>query len=163
MKRILITCVLVSPMLFSGCIETYYESTADVTVSSPQLDGGAEASNRPADPLSDESAAIVFGSKFPRVLAAEAAQVDNGDWRFSVTLSSLYDSPERYADAWRVLDEMDHQLGIRVLGHDHSDEQPFTRSGTIQIPKGTGTVFIEGRDQLNGWSGQRFEIKIPTP
>ena len=112
---------------------------------------------------SDEPREIVFGDKFPKVLAVEAIPSRNGDWDFNVTLSSPYDSPKRYADAWRVLDGNDQQLGIRELLHDHAGEQPFTRSESIQIPKNIDTVFVEGRDQVNGWSGQRFELKTPQP
>lgn len=104
---------------------------------------------------------VVFGDTFPEVLAVEIALVNNDNWRFDVTLSSPYDTPERYADAWRVLDDMGEELGIRVLGHDHASEQPFTRSATIQVPSQLTTVFVEGRDQDNGWSGQRFEVVMP--
>ena len=79
---------------------------------------------------------------------------------FDVTLSSPYDTPERYADAWRVLDDKDKELGIRVLAHDHAGEQPFTRSETIRVPRQVGTVYVEGRDQDYGWSGQRFEVDM---
>ena len=111
--------------------------------------------------MAGDSKGIVFGDKFPEVLGVEAEPIDNNSWRFNVKLSSTYDSPQRYADAWRVLDDQDNELGIRILGHDHANEQPFTRSGTIQIPESTSTVFVEGRDQANGWSGQRFEFKLP--
>ena len=104
---------------------------------------------------------VVYGDRFPEVLAVKVSASKGKSWRFSVTLSSTYDSPQRYADAWRVLDDQDKQLGIRILGHDHASEQPFTRSGGIEIPAGTQTVFIEGRDKGNGWSGQRFEFKLP--
>lgn len=111
---------------------------------------------------SAQSTDIVFGDKFPEVLKVDATSSGNGKWRFNVTLSSKYDSPQRYADAWRVLDSKDQELGIRVLGHDHASEQPFTRSGTIKIPSDTKVVYVEGRDQENGWSGQRFEYQMPA-
>ena len=104
---------------------------------------------------------IVYGDKFPKVMAVKAALVKGNQWRFDVTLSSEYDTPKRYADAWRVLDENDKQLGIRILGHDHAGEQPFTRSQTIEVPKGITSISVEGRDQANGWSGQRFKFKLP--
>ena len=109
-----------------------------------------------------EKDAIVFGDRFPEVLAVKVTPIDDASWRFNVTLSSTYDNPERYADAWRVLDGDGEELGIRVLGHDHAGEQPFTRSHTIQIPDTLDTVFVEGRDQANGWSGQRFEVNLPA-
>ena len=97
---------------------------------------------------------------FPTVVNVAATTSGGESWRFDVTLLSEYDSPERYADAWRVLDTDGNELGIRVLGHDHAGEQPFTRSETVVIPAQVTTVFIEGRDQLNGWSGERFELDI---
>lgn len=98
---------------------------------------------------------------YPDVVGATATSTDGMIWRFDVTLSSPYDAPERYADAWRVLDIDDNELGIRVLGHDHANEQPFTRSlGGVEIDPGVTVVFIEGRDQLNGWSGERFELEV---
>ena len=99
---------------------------------------------------------------YPTVVGATATPDEGDAWRVNVTLSSTYDTPERYADAWRVLDADDNELGIRVLGHDHANEQPFTRSHTVEIPAGTTTVYIEGRDQLNGWSGERFELTLAS-
>ena len=52
---------------------------------------------------------------FPDVLAAEATTTDGTSFNFSATLSSTYDSPERYADAWRVLGPDGTEYGIRVL------------------------------------------------
>ena len=103
----------------------------------------------------------VFGDGlFPTVIDATASARGATTWNFAVTLLSEYDSPDRYADAWRVLDADDNELGIRVLGHDHAGEQPFTRSHTVEVPEGIMTVFIEGRDQVNGWSGERFELTL---
>jgi len=113
-------------------------------------------------PAAPESADETGDGLFPTVVAAMASTNDGSSWRFDVTLLSEYDSPARYADAWRVLDADDNELGIRVLGHDHANEQPFTRSTSVDIPAGTMTVFVEGRDQLNGWSGERFEVTL-TP
>lgn len=106
-------------------------------------------------------AASIDTHAFPVVLRVEASTNDRMSWEFRVTLSSPYDTPERYADAWRVLDRNDVQLGIRVLGHDHASEQPFTRSQSgIQISEDAMVVFVEGRDQANGWSGQRFAFEL---
>ena len=97
---------------------------------------------------------------FPTVVGATASSSDGASWQVNVTLSSEYDTAARYADAWRVLDGDDNELGIRVLAHDHANEQPFTRSTSVDIPQDLTTVFIEGRDQLNGWSGERFELTL---
>jgi|GEM_PF-883282 len=108
---------------------------------------------------SDEQASIGDGL-FPTVVDAVASTNDGSSWRFDVTLLSEYDSPQRYADAWRVLDGDDNELGIRVLGHDHANEQPFTRSTSVDIPVELDVVFVEGRDQVNGWSGERFQVVL---
>ena len=97
---------------------------------------------------------------YPNVVGAEATASGGTSWRLDVTMLSEYDSPQRYADAWRVLDGDETELGIRVLAHDHAGEQPFTRSATIDIPADVSTVYVEGRDQHNGWSGQRFELAL---
>jgi len=157
MKRLLFCIFTASTLLLFGC--------SDSTQQSASPNKGGQSRTEPPDStdgnLKKESGDIVFGDKFPEVLAVEATHAENNRWRFNVTLSSPYDSPERYADAWRVVDDQDNELGIRILGHDHAAEQPFTRSGTIQLPQQTSEVFVEGRDQANGWSGQRFEFKLP--
>lgn len=107
----------------------------------------------------EASDALTF---FPDVLDATATQADDGTWTFNVTLSSPYDTPEQYADAWRVVDVDGNELGIRILGHDHATEQPFTRSHSgIVIPDGITSVTIEGRDQTNGWGGNFLEFDLP--
>ncbi len=98
---------------------------------------------------------------FPDVLDATATQEGDGTWTVSATLSSPYDSPERYADAWRVLGPDGTELGVRVLTHDHASEQPFTRSHSgIEIPEDVEVVTIQGRDQVSGWGGDTFELAL---
>ena len=168
MKRRAIAFGVLLAMFASGC-----EQAVEVQLPAQNADQ-IEASDanaeqaEPGDVLDTatsspmEKDAIVFGDRFPEVLAVKVTPIDDASWRFNVTLSSTYDNPERYADAWRVLDGDGEELGIRVLGHDHAGEQPFTRSHTIQIPDTLDTVFVEGRDQANGWSGQRFEVNLPA-
>ena len=176
MKRISIFFFLATVALFVGC-ESDAELPNVITddtqtavpptkeLDEPQMDMTKPEATPPdiAKPTvaPDSSPEIVFGDQFPKVLAVKVTRGQSNQWRFDVTLSSPYDSRQRYADAWRVLDDQDNELGIRILGHDHASEQPFTRSGKFEIPEGTKTVFVEGRDQANGWSGQRFEFKLP--
>jgi hypothetical protein len=98
---------------------------------------------------------------FPDVVGVEAVQGDDGAWTFSVTLSSPYDSPERYADAWRVVGPDGTVFGERILTHDHANEQPFTRSQSgIVIPAEVIEVTVEGRDQVSGWGGAAMTITL---
>ena len=163
MKPQLITLTVILLGFAIGCGNEKNESNTN----QPPRDGAA-GTKQEAPELPDEVESptndpqeIVFGDRFPEVLAVKLTPLSDGNWRFAVTLSSKYDSPQRYADAWRVLDAEGQQLGIRVLGHDHAGEQPFTRTQAVQIPSETKTVFVEGRDQANGWSGQRFQVEIP--
>jgi hypothetical protein len=101
--------------------------------------------------------------RFPDVVDATAEQADDGTWTVAATISSPYDSPDRYADAFRVLDGASgDELGVRELTHPHSDEQPFTRSLTgLEIPDGVTAVVVEGRDLANGWGGATVELTLP--
>lgn len=100
---------------------------------------------------------------FPDVVNAELEPEDGGTWTVSATISSTYDTPERYADAWRVLSPDREQLGIRQLTHDHAGEQPFTRSQSgITIPDSLDQVIIQGRDLANGWGGMELEVDVPS-
>lgn len=99
--------------------------------------------------------------EFPEIVGAKATMGEVGQWSFEVTVSSPYDTPDRYADAWRVLDGDDIELGVRELSHDHAGEQPFTRDlSDVAVPDDVVVVFIEGRDLINGWSGQRFALEL---
>ncbi len=104
----------------------------------------------------------IFGEDFPDIIGVEAVEQAPGTWNFSVTVSSPYDTPQRYADAWRVVDPNGNELGIRILAHDHANEQPFTRSQpSIEIPEGVTEVTVQGRDLANGWGGTELVVQIP--
>lgn len=99
---------------------------------------------------------------FPDVVVVQATQNDNGTFLFAVTVSSPYDTPQRYADAWRIRDRDGTVYGLRELLHDHGAEQPFTRSlNGVEIPDGVTSVVIEARDQVNGWGGAVLELDLP--
>ncbi len=99
---------------------------------------------------------------YPKVLAVEVIPESTASYRFDVTISSPYDSAERYADAWRVIGFDGVVYGERILLHDHATEQPFTRSLTgVEIPEGITTVYVEARDQVYGWGGAMVEVELP--
>lgn len=107
-------------------------------------------------------------AEFPDVVAVQldAVQLDEASARtvrVSATLCSAYDTPERYADAWRVMTPDGEAVGVRELLHDHAGEQPFTRSLSepIEVPDGVQTLVIEGRDLVNGWGGATIEVSVP--
>ncbi len=101
------------------------------------------------------------GASYPDVKAVKL-RGDGQTYTLDVTMSSPYDSPERYADGWRVLDEEGHVLGEMELTHDHAAEQPFTRSQTgLEIPEDVKAVTVEGRDSANGYGGGTVEVTVP--
>ena len=117
----------------------------------------------PAQPdTAQESDAGEDGEElFPDVVDVVATAEDAGSWTFAVTLSSPYDSPDRYADSWRVRNEDGTVYGERFLTHDHANEQPFTRSQSgIEIPDSVIVVVVEGRDQISGWGGETMTIEL---
>ena len=85
----------------------------------------------------------------------EGAKFANG--RFDVTLSHPDTGWDHYADGWRVEDASGAVLGLRVLGHPHVTEQPFTRSLKTGGPL-PAVVYIRSRCIVDGWSTGRFEL-----
>ena len=101
---------------------------------------------------------------FPDVLDVVAAYDDSsGTWSFDVTISSPYDTAERYADGWRVVGPDGDVYGVHTLTHDHASEQPFTRRQSgVEIPADVTEVTIEGRDRENGFGGRTLTIPLQT-
>lgn len=78
-----------------------------------------------------------------------------------MTVSSPYDSPERYADGWHVLASDGTVLGEHELMHDHAGEQPFTCTQTgLEILEGTEEITVEGRDLENVYGGETVTIPV---
>ena len=114
----------------------------------------------PAGPASTSSTSAE-SQRFPDVVSAEL-EPDGNAWRLTATLSSPYDSAERYADAFRARTEDGTVLGVRELLHDHAGEQPFTRSlEGLEIPDGVERIVVEGRDLEHGWGGGTVTIDVP--
>jgi len=102
--------------------------------------------------------------KYPDVVDVEVSHQSGKRFSFAVTLSSPYDSPERYADAYRIKTTEGEVLGERILHHHHANEQPFTRrlSG-VEVPEGVDRIVVEGRDQRHGYGGKTQQVRIPRP
>lgn len=131
-------------------------ATDEPAAQDPETDEPATPDPPTEDPATDGE------ELFPDVLAASASQDGDGTWTFEATLSSPYDSADRYADAWRVVGPDGTVYGIRELAHDHASEQPFTRSQSgIGIPDEVDVVTVEGRDQVSGWGGATVEVTLP--
>ena len=100
--------------------------------------------------------------RHPNVVAVQVRVSGVGRFDFDVTVSSPYDSAERYADAFRVSAPDGRVLGERTLWHDHADEQPFTRDlYGVEIPSTVRRVILQARDQRYGWGGKTLEVALP--
>ncbi|MEP4546249.1 MAG: hypothetical protein ABJ000_08720 [Saccharospirillum sp.] len=100
--------------------------------------------------------------RHPDVIDVSVSATGDNRFTFQVTLSSPYDTPQRYADAFRVMTDEGDTLGVRELLHDHASEQPFTRSlSGVSIAPGINRVIVQGRDQEFGYGGQTMTVSLP--
>lgn len=76
-----------------------------------------------------------------------------------VTLAHPDTGWEHYADGWEVLTEDGTSLGVRVLLHPHVEEQPFTRSLTLDTDLPDGPVYVRARCLVDGWGTALVEIE----
>jgi len=100
--------------------------------------------------------------QYPNVLAVKVKPSGTDTFNFDVTVSSPYDTAQRYADALRVMAKDGQVFGERKLLHDHADEQPFTRDlYVVKIPRSVKTVVVQARDQKHGYGGKTVEVILP--
>jgi hypothetical protein len=100
--------------------------------------------------------------RFPDVVAVKVRASGPSVFDFDVTVSSPYDTPQRYADGFRVYALGGQVFGERKLLHDHQDEQPFTRDlYAVKIPEAVKTVLVQARDQKHGYGGKVVEATLP--
>lgn len=78
-----------------------------------------------------------------------------GDSRFRIdaTVEHADTGWDHYANRWDVLTESGELLGTRELLHPHVNEQPFTRSLTLNIPADVARVVIRAGDSVHGVDG----------
>lgn len=107
-------------------------------------------------------AADAPAQKYPDVIAAKVQASGPETFDFDVTVSSPYDTPQRYADSIRVMGRDGAVYGEHRLLHDHADEQPFMRDlYGVKIPRGVRLVVVQGRDQRFGYGGKTLEVTLP--
>lgn len=100
--------------------------------------------------------------RFPDVIDVEVEQESDGSYTFAVTISSPYDTPERYADGWRIMGPDGTVHGQHELAHDHASEQPFTRTQSgVVLPEDVDEVTVEGHDLANGYGGETVTVPVP--
>jgi len=115
--------------------------------------GDGATTGTPAQPTAEQ--------RYPDIVDV-AVERDGDTFDFSVTVSSPYDTPERYADGWRVVGPDGAIYGEHTLAHDHAGEQPFTRTQRgVEIPEEVDQVIVEGRDSQYGYGGGTATVPLP--
>ena len=100
--------------------------------------------------------------KHPDVVSATVRPSGVDTFDFEVTVSSPYDTPQRYADAFRVSGKDGSVYGERELLHDHANEQPFARDlHGVRIPRSVRVVVVQARDRKFGYGGRSIEVALP--
>lgn len=140
------------------------QASCDAAVACNAVSRVRHRSNRVASSRLACALAVASGpeERFPDVLDVSAAFDDSTTtWSFAVTISSPYDTPDRYADGWRVLAPDGSVLGEHSLAHDHAVEQSFTCAQRgVSIPPDVAAVTIEGRHLQYGFGGRSVTIEL---
>ena len=87
-----------------------------------------------------------------------------GDSKFRIDATVAHDDTgwEHYANRWDVLTEDGELIDTRVLHHPHENEQPFTRSLTLEIPADVARVIVRAGDLVHGDdTGQTMIVDVP--
>lgn len=127
-----------------------------IAVLFPVLLTGCGADGEPATETSPGE------QRYPGVVEVTVEETGTDTYTFHVTISSPYDTPDRYADGWRIMDSDGTVYGEHTLMHDHANEQPFTRTqSNVEIPAEVTEVTVEGRDIDNGYGGDTVTVELP--
>jgi hypothetical protein len=153
MHRLRIALLPVLLLVLAACSGDTGSSAADASA----------ADATAADATDTPSAATTAGAqRYPDIVDVELEPQGDDVYDVRVTVSSPYDTPQRYADGWRVLTPDGTELGTHTLLHDHANEQPFTRTQPgVEIPPSVDEITVEGRDQRSGFGGQTVTVPVP--
>lgn len=97
------------------------------------------------------------------VVGATITSLGDGRYRIDATVLHADEGWEHYADRWDVVAPDGTILGSRTLAHPHENEQPFTRSLTLEIPEGISRITLQANDSVHGLGGKLFELDVPAP
>lgn len=151
------TLMLVTASLLTACGNRANVAEKDTSDDQAEITEQVDQEEKSTADKSDDAE-----QEFPDILEAELTHESVDEYTIAVMVSSPYDTPERYADGWRVMTTDGDVLAEHDLAHDHANEQPFTRSrGPFVIPSGMQEVVVEGHDQANGYGGETVTIAVP--
>lgn len=95
------------------------------------------------------------------VINATIHKTGRDEFRIDATLEHADTGWDHYANKWEVFDPQGNLLGTRVLHHPHVNEQPFTRSLTLTIPREITEVIIRAGDSVHEDGGAEFNLAVP--
>ncbi len=137
-------------------------ATALVLVAGCGNGPAADSAAKTATPPPPTAAAGASSQRHPDIVEVSLSSAGPDTFDVTVTVSSPYDTPQRYADGWRVLAPDGTVLGEHTLLHDHAGEQPFTRvQSTVEIPSDVAAITVQGRDRQYGYGGQTRTVTVP--
>ena len=139
--------------LLAGCTESAPDEPSggdDGGTDGVDSTGGTTADGRESNGDLDLREANVVEVAFER---------EGNDYRFDVALHHDDAGEDGYANWWQIEALDGTRLGRRELRHAH-DEQPFTRSETVEIPDGVSCVVVRGHDQTHGYGGRATLVDL---
>lgn len=115
------------------------------------------------------AAALLLPTVAHVAMAGDAAVVDarieavgDGRFRIDATVAHADTGWEHYADRFDVLGPDGTLIGTRTLAHPHVNEQPFTRSVTLEIPQDITRITVRAGDSVHGVAaGATVDLAVP--
>lgn len=96
------------------------------------------------------------------VVDARIEAVGDGRFRIDATVAHADTGWEHYADRFDVLGPDGTLIGTRTLAHPHVNEQPFTRSVTLEIPQDITRITVRAGDSVHGVAaGATVDLAVP--
>lgn len=149
--------VLASASL-AGCTDR-----SDSIDDSPDEDAGQSGESGSVDDTGSESedgADADLDLREANVVDVEFER-ENGGYAFHVALHHDDEGEDGYANWWQVEALDGTRLGRRELLHAH-DQQPFTRSETIEVPDDVTCVVVRGHDQAHEYGGRSMIVNLES-
>ena len=155
-------CLLV---LLGACTNPSQETTISGAPSSTVVAGSATQSpiaiSTPAPSLEQNSPSEPPEQPFADVTKVSARGY-TGAYAFSVTILSPDTGCTQYADWWEVLTPEGELIYRRVLAHSHTDEQPFTRSGSPFEMEPGQTVIVRAHMSTSGYGAAAMRGSVAS-
>lgn len=139
--------------------ETTNETTNDGEATGTTGTGGAVEAGSDEDETDDATATSDLNLQEANVVGVAFEQIDDGRYRFDVTLYHDDAGEDGYANWWQVETLDGTRLGRRELSHAHGTRE-FERSAKIDVPAENTCVVVRGHDQTHEYGGQAIVVNL---